>query len=99
MAATAGTIVAGGVGVWLSFRLFRRRQTEERLSAASFGGLILWVRVRSPEQEEEAQRILRCHGAKAVRVHEIDLEKRPDDLPLASLRTDPWLGGERIGHL
>jgi hypothetical protein len=98
MAAILGAIVAGSTGAWLTFRLSRRLRAEEIIAEASVGGLILWVRVRSPGQEEEAQRILRSQGARAVRVHEIDLEKRSDDLPFASLRPDPWLGDERLGH-
>ena len=31
-------------------------------------------------------------------VHEIDLEKRPEDLPLGSIRPDPWLGSEPLGR-
>jgi hypothetical protein len=61
-------------------------------------GLVLWVRVRSPEQEEKAQNILEAYGARAVRVHEIEVAKRPDDIPLATLRPDPWLGDERLGQ-
>jgi hypothetical protein len=51
-----------------------------------------------PEQEALAQEILLAHGARAVRVHEIDLEKRPEDLPLGSIRPDPWLGSEPLGR-
>jgi hypothetical protein len=56
------------------------------------GGLVLWVRVRSPEREEKAQQILLSHGAEAVRVHEIDIEKRLEDLPLSSLLNETPLG-------
>ena len=59
-------------------------------------GLILWVRVHSPEREELAQQILQEQGARAVRVHEIEIEKRPEDIPLSSLRPDPWLGPETL---
>jgi hypothetical protein len=38
------------------------------------------------------------HGGEAVHVHEIELAKRPEDLPLHSLRPDPWLGDERLGR-
>jgi hypothetical protein len=38
------------------------------------------------------------HGGEAVHVHEIGLAKRPEDLPLHSLRPDPWLGNERLGR-
>jgi hypothetical protein len=63
------------------------------------GGLVLWVRVRSPEREEQAQQILREHGAQAVRVHEIEIDKRFEDTPLSSLVLDPWLGSEPLGHV
>jgi hypothetical protein len=62
------------------------------------GGLVLWVRVRSPELEEKAQYILKDHGAEAVRVHEIEIQKRFEDMPLSSLVLDPWLGSEPLGE-
>jgi hypothetical protein len=65
----------------------------------SVGGLVLWVRVRSPEQEEKAQQVLLAHGAEAVRVHEIEIDKRLEDLPLSSFRPDVWLGDERLAEI
>jgi hypothetical protein len=38
------------------------------------------------------------HGGSAIRVHEIELEKRPEAIPLSTLRPDPWLGNERLGR-
>jgi hypothetical protein len=64
---------------------------------ASSDGLVLWVRVRRPDHEQKALRILKLRGAEAVRVHEIERSKRADDLPLSALRPDPWLGNERLG--
>jgi uroporphyrinogen-III synthase len=61
-------------------------------------GIVLWVRVRSPDQENKAQQILHQHGGQAIRVHEIDIEKHPEEIPLSSLRPDPWLGNERLGR-
>ena len=61
-------------------------------------GLIMWVRVRSDEREDQAREILISHGANAVRVHEIEIAKTPEDLPLGSIRPDPWLGSERLGQ-
>jgi hypothetical protein len=88
---------AGGAGALLASHLGRERAEElEALMAA--GGLVLWVRVRSPDREEKAQQILRDHGAEAVRVHEIEIDKRLEDLPLGSLRPDPWLGSEPLAH-
>ena len=99
--ATAAAVViaaAGGIGASVITRFLERQQLEELVAAALTGGLILWVRVRSLEREERAVRILREHGGEAVRLHEVDIEKRPEDLPLSSLRPDPWLSSERLGQ-
>lgn len=90
-------VIAGGIGFFLAASAFRRkRQDYEELLASR--GLILWVRVRSPDQEDRAQDFVRAHGGRAVRVHEVDIEKRASDLPLGTLRPDPWLGPERLGQ-
>jgi hypothetical protein len=79
-------------------RLLRRERARglEKLSQAH--GLLIWVRVRSPETEAETQKILLRHGAEAAHVHEIELTKPPDDLSLHSLRPDPWLEDDRLGR-
>jgi hypothetical protein len=61
-------------------------------------GLVLWVRTRAADREARAQEILLAHGGRAVRVHEIEVEKTIDDLPLHTLRPDPWLSSEPLGH-
>lgn len=96
-AAAAGGAGGGGIGALVARYVGREhaKQLEAELAA---GGIVLWVRVRSPEREEQARQILRSHGATAVRVHEIELEKRADDLPLSALRPDPWLGDEPLGR-
>jgi hypothetical protein len=89
---------AGGTAVYWARRRLRRERARglEKLSEAQ--GLLIWVRVSSPEKEAEAQEILMRHGGEAVHVHEIELAKRTEDLPLHSLRADPWLGDERLGQ-
>jgi hypothetical protein len=91
-------LVAGGAAVLVVHRRFERDRIRglERLAEAN--GLLIWVRVRSPEKEAHAQEVLIRHGGKAVHVHEIELAKRAEDLPLHSLRPDPWLGDERLGQ-
>jgi hypothetical protein len=90
-------LTAAGVAV----SRVRRRVLRERYlgleNIAEWNGLVIWVRVRSPEMEAAAQEILLRHGAEAVHIHEIDLAKTPEDLPLHALRPDPWLGDERLG--
>jgi hypothetical protein len=94
-----GIAAAGGIGASVVIRFLERQQAEELERNAIADGLILWVRVRSPDREERAQQILRELGGQAIRVHEIEIDKRLEDLPLSNLRPDPWLGGERLGHL
>jgi hypothetical protein len=96
-AAAAGGGAAGGIGTLIA-RSLGRRHAEQIQALLEAGGLVLWVRVRSPEQEEKAQEILKRHGAEAVRVHEIEIDKRLEDIPLSSLRPDPWLGDEPLGQ-
>lgn len=97
LATLVGLTIGGVAGLALA-RVFRREQVQGLESIEDERGRILWVRVRSAEREAMAQEILRRHGGKAVRVHEIEIEKRADDLPLGSLRPDPWLGSEPLGH-
>jgi hypothetical protein len=90
-AAAAGGVAGGGLGALIAHSL-GRKQAEELEAQMAAGGLVLWVRVRSPDREEKAQQILLSHGAEAVRVHEIDIEKRLEDLPLSSLLNETPLG-------
>jgi hypothetical protein len=101
LAIGAAGVAAGasaGVVAFLISRAFDRERTRGLEWLAAARGLVLWVRVRSSEQEEMAHDILTDHGAEAVRVHEVELEKRPEDIPLSSLRPDPWLGSESLGQ-
>jgi hypothetical protein len=98
VAAALVGIVAAGAGFLLAVRIFGQDEARGLDNLLARRGLILWVRVRSPEQEALAQEILLAHRAEAVRVHEIELEKRPEDLPLGTVRPDPWLGSEPLAR-
>jgi hypothetical protein len=98
LAALLGAAVAGGAAMWLLARIFRRPEEEALDKTMQARGIALWVRVHSNENEDNALRVLRRHGARALRVHEIDLAKSVDEIPLASLNPDPWLGNERLGN-
>jgi hypothetical protein len=97
-AAVVAALAVGGLVASLAARRFGRKPPAGMEWLVPERGIIVWVRVRSPEQEEMAQDILRRNGAEAVRVHEIEIDKRTEDLPLAELRPDPWLGNERLGE-
>ncbi len=70
-AAIIGTAVAGvTLGTLLTQWMDARyaRWLEEQLE---HGGILLWVRVESPEEERKALEILRRHAAHDVHVHEL----------------------------
>ena len=95
-------VLCGLIAACVAVFRVRRRLLRERYmgleNIAEWNGLVMWVRVRSPEMEAAAQEILVRHGAQAVHIHEIDLAKTTEDLPLHALRPDPWLGDERLGR-
>jgi hypothetical protein len=91
-------LALGGAAVFWTRRRLHREQALGLEHLAEAQGLLIWMRVRSPEKEAQAQEILMRHGGKAVHVHEMELAKRVEDLPLHSLRPDPWLGDERLGQ-
>jgi hypothetical protein len=103
MAALAAALVAaaitGGIAALLNIRRLVGRDRAKSLEAhMEARGLVLWVRVRSAEREDEAREVLCARGGRAIRVHEVTIEKRPEEVPLSSLRPDPWLGNERLGQ-
>ena len=91
-------LIVGAIAVTRLRRQLYRERTLGLEKQSEWQGLLIWVRVRSPEKEAEAQEILMRHGGEAVHIHEIELTRDSDDLPLHSLRPDPWLGDERLGQ-
>lgn len=89
VAALVGGGLTGGTGAFLIHQVVEQQWGEELETLMEAGGLILWVRVHNPEQEKRAIETLRNLGGEAVRVHEIEIEKRLDDIPLSSIRPDP----------
>jgi hypothetical protein len=98
----ATSVIVGLMGAGIGFVLARRFLGEPRIEGLEYSlaarGVIVWVRVRSDDKEDQAREILIAHGANAVHVHEIEIVKTPEDLPLGSVRPDPWLGSEPLGH-
>jgi len=91
-------LIAAGVALLAVPHLFDSRKFSGIERSLAARGIIMWIRVHSDEQESQAREILIAHGANAVRVHEIEIAKTPEDLPLSSIRPDPWLGSERLGR-
>ena len=88
--AAAGT-ASGGLGA-LAARYLGRERAKLIETLIMERGLVLWVRVRSEERERLAEAIMRDGGAEAVRVHEITLDKRLSELPLADVLADEVAG-------
>jgi hypothetical protein len=91
VAAAVGAAAAAVFGALIDRHLARKHITELEAQLITHE-LVLLVRVWSLDQERKAEQILRDHGARAVRPHEIVIDKRLEHLPLHSLRVDPWLG-------
>jgi hypothetical protein len=91
-------LVVDGIAVLVVRRRFDRERRRGLDKFSEWDGLLIWVRVNSPEKEARAQELLMRHGGDAVHIHEIELTRGPDDLPLHSLHPDPWLGDERLGQ-
>jgi hypothetical protein len=91
-AAAAGGAAGGGLGALLA-RSLGAKQAGALETQLAEGGIVLWVRVRAPEREKQAEQILLGHGAQAVRVHEIEIDKRLEDVPLSS-----WLVDEPLAR-
>jgi hypothetical protein len=87
-------LVASGLAALVTLRILRPPQSRALEPLMAERGLVLWVRVRSPDREEKAREILHEHGGQAIRVHEVEIEKRLEDIPLSSLQPDPWLGND-----
>jgi VIT1/CCC1 family predicted Fe2+/Mn2+ transporter len=96
--ALLAALAVGAIASLLTIRILRPAQSRALEPLMAAHGIVLWVRVRTPNQEDKAQQILRQHGGQAIRVHEIEVEKHPEEIPLSSLRPDPWLGNERLGR-
>lgn len=97
-AAAVGGGVVGAIVGYVAARLLGARSFRETEPQLVGGGFIMWVRVNSPEREKDAERLLRARGGEAVHPHEIHLGKRVGDIPLSTVRPDPWLGDKRLGE-
>jgi hypothetical protein len=93
--AVAGAAIGGIIG-WSIVRFLSTKYTQDLDARAAASGFIVWVRVRSLEREGKAQKILTENGGSAIRVHETEVARRLEDLPL--LQPDPWLDKQPLGR-
>jgi hypothetical protein len=98
VAALLTALIAGSIAALVAVRFLRPARSKALEPIMAARGIILWVAVRSPDREDKAREILRHHGGQAIRIHEVEIEERPEQIPLSALRPDPWLGSERLGQ-
>ncbi|MGZ3289057.1 MAG: hypothetical protein ACXU87_13560, partial [Xanthobacteraceae bacterium] len=95
------TTIAGSIAAALGGFVFARRFKPKDVVVLDDnlrGGAVLWVRVRTKDQEAKARQILANHGAKSVRVVETEIAKTTEDIPMSRLRPDPFIP-VRLGEI
>jgi hypothetical protein len=90
LAALAAGVGGAGIGTALS-RMFGRERAQSIETQINKGGLLLWVRTRTPEHEAAAAEILKRHHADDVHVHSVVARRDPETDPLADFEPDPFL--------
>lgn len=68
----AGTGATAGAALGRLIHTHHAQQLREQLER---GGILLWVSVRSPEEEAKTAAILKAHGAHDVHAHELAMER------------------------
>lgn len=91
-AALAGGAAAAGLATVIKKRLVNAGEDIDLEDELRTSGLVVLVRIRDERGEQMAQEIMRRCGAERVHVHEVELKKTLDDIPLSSINPDPWLG-------
>ena len=96
-AALAGGAAAAGLAKVIKNRLVSTGESIDLEDELRMSGLVVLVRVRDAEREQMAQEIMHRCGAEHVHVHEVELKKTLADVPLSSIKPDPWLGDDQAG--
>ena len=98
LAAGAGGAAGSALGKLIADRL-GASALEQFESDFRLGGLAVFVRLREGMDEEKIRQTMARAGALNIRVHEIEIAKKTDDLPLADIRPDPLLSQQRLGEI
>jgi osmotically-inducible protein OsmY len=91
LAAAIAAALGGGAAAGALARIIRDKVINPRDAARleddlMSGGLVVFVRVDTSAEEASALKIMREVGADNVHVHEIDVGRRRDDLPLSAVQ-------------
>jgi len=96
-AATSKNTAGTGVAKLIADRVVGPADAAQLERDIHEGGVVVFVRVGSPEVEERALQVMHEAAVRNLRVHEVELKKTLRDIPLAQIRPDPWLGDEKLG--
>lgn len=88
--ALAAGAAGGGLG-WLAGRRLERRYLDGLAREVRDGGIVLWVRLREGRDPALAERLMRAHGGREIRIHELDRPVHLRDVPFATVQPDPFL--------
>jgi hypothetical protein len=75
VAGLAAAALAGAIAVIVAGQVLNREHATRLDWFMADRGIVRWIRIHSPEQEDTAPQILSDHGAAAARVHEIEIGK------------------------
>lgn len=92
--AIAALLMAGAAGAGLGGFLAHTIERHHHHAIAAQmdkGGLLLWVRARSPALEHTAIAILESHHGRDVHVHDIERSWSIEDVPFHDAQPDPLL--------
>ena len=91
LATAIAAAVGGGAAAGALARIIRDRVVNPRDAARleddlMSGGLVVFVRVDTPEEEARALKIMRDVGVDNVHVHDVDIGRTREDLPLGAIQ-------------
>jgi osmotically-inducible protein OsmY len=85
-AAVGGGAAAGALARIIRDKVINPRDAARLEDDLMSGGLVVFVRIDTSAEEANALKIMREVGADNVHVHEIDVGRRRDDLPLSAVQ-------------
>jgi hypothetical protein len=97
VAGVTGGAAGGGLAKVIEDHIVGRSDQVELDNELKRDGLVIFVRVRDFGREAVALAIMRDCAADKVHVHDVEIPKTLDDIPLANMVPDPLLGPEKLG--
>lgn len=85
-AAVGGGAAAGALARIIRDRIINPKDAARLEDDLMSGGLVVFVRVDTPDEEAKVLKIMRDVGADNVHAHEIDLGRTREDLPIGALQ-------------